>query len=120
MSVFTGECWRCWPASCRCPAAPDEADQMKGDLFLLDRELQRENRRAREFGDSLKHLANAVIKARDTRLADGGLDNVPPDLHDLFLQAQTELAILDESRNQDRMTELYRKMHPRTDGGGRG
>ncbi|MDX3985933.1 MAG: hypothetical protein QHC88_11840 [Achromobacter sp.] len=93
---------------------------MKGDLFLLDRELQRENRRTREFGDALKNLANAVITARETRLADGGLDNVPPDLHDLFLLAQTVLAVLDESRNQDRMIELYRKMHPRTDGGGHG
>ncbi len=115
-TLFTGACWRCWPAACRCPAAPDDAERMKGDIYLLDRELLRENRRAREFGEALKQLSNAVVAVREARMADGGFDNVPPDLHGLFTQAQAATALLSEDRNQDRVAPLYRAMQ-HNDGG---
>ncbi|MFY4005981.1 hypothetical protein [Achromobacter denitrificans] len=115
-TLFTGKCCRCWPGFCRCPPTTDEVEQMKGDAFLIDRELQRENRRAREFGDALKQLSQAVITARETRMADGGFDNVPADLHDLFTQAQAATALLSEDRNQDRVAPLYRAMQ-HNDGG---
>lgn len=115
-SLFTGKCWRCYPAFCRCPPSPDEVEQMKGEVFLLDRELQRENRRAREFGEALKQLAQAIAKVRDDRMADGGFDNVPADLHDLFTQAQATAAVLAEERNKDRVAELYRSIQYK-DGG---
>jgi len=115
-TLFTGKCWRCWPGFCRCPPTADEVEQMKGDIFLLDRELLRENRRAREFGEALKQLSNAIVAVREARMADEGLDNVPPDLHDLFTQAQASTALLSEDRNQDRVAPLYRAIQ-HTDGG---
>lgn len=115
-TLFIGQCWRCHPAICRCPPTADELEQTKGEIFLLDRELQRENRRAREFGEALKQLSNAIVAVREARMADGGLDNVPPDLHDLFTQAQAAAALLSEGRNQDRVAPLYRAMQ-HNDGG---
>lgn len=115
-SLFSWKCWRCWPTICRCPPAPDEVEQMKGEVFLLDRELRRENRRAREFGDALKQLTQAVAKTREDRMADGGFDNVPADLHDLFTLAQAKATVLTEERNKDRVADLYRSIQHK-DGG---
>lgn len=115
-SLFSWKCWRCWPAICRCPPSPHEMGRMMGEVFLLDRELQRENRRAREFGEALKQLTQAVAKVRDDRMAEGGFDNVPADLHDLFTLAQANAAVLAEERNKDRVADLYRSIQHK-DGG---
>lgn len=111
LSIFAGVCWRCWPGM-RCKCAPDStvADALRSELFLFDQELQRENRRAREFSDALQSLADAVWKARQARVAVGGLDNWPPDLHIIAEQAKSAAAILGESRNKDRVSDLYRKI----------
>ncbi|MBG7005414.1 hypothetical protein [Pseudomonas paraeruginosa] len=104
---LTRRCWKCWPSFCKCPPTPDVVEQMKGDIFLLDRELQRENRRAREFSDVLRLLARDVIAMRDARMGDGGYDNVPPDMHELAIAAETALQVLCEERNFDRTASLY-------------
>lgn len=109
-NLFTGRCWRCWPGFCKCPPTTDEIEQMKGDIFLLDRELQRENRRAREFSVALAALASGIYQHRERLLAEHGLDGVPADLHRLGEQAKQAAELLDEPRNEDRVAVLYATM----------
>ncbi|WP_368648004.1 hypothetical protein ABRZ10_07190 [Castellaniella ginsengisoli] len=106
MSLFADVCWRHWPKTCTCPPSADEIERMRSDAFLLDRELQRENRRAREFSEALSCLARAVLQMRETRMDDGGEDNVSADLQALADQAREAADLLREDRNQDRVTEL--------------
>lgn len=113
-TLFTGKCSRCWPAFCKCPPSADEIEKMKGDIYLLDRELQRENRRASEFTGVIRILAGAIISARDARVADGGFDNLPPDMHQLAQEAEIAMGLLAEDRNQDRVAELYAKFNAAT------
>lgn len=109
-TLFSEKCWRCWPKFCNCPPTADEIEQMKGDVFLLDRELQRENRRAREFSIALAALAAGIYQHRERLLVEHGLDGVPADLHRLGEQAKQAAELLDEPRNADRVSELYRRM----------
>lgn len=85
---------------------------MKSDIYLLDQELQRENRRAREFAEMLKVLSFAIWKFREDQMQKNGLDGVPAELFDLGQQAQQAEAMLKEERNQDRVSDLYSKMIP--------
>uniref|UniRef100_UPI003342ADCD hypothetical protein n=1 Tax=Castellaniella defragrans TaxID=75697 RepID=UPI003342ADCD len=110
MSLFSDTCWRHWPKVCTCPPSADEIERMKSDIFLLDRELQRENRRAREFSGALADLARAVCQIRETRMAEGGEDNVPGDLETLARQAKQAAELLREERNQDRVGELMKRV----------
>lgn len=110
MSIFKDVCWRHWPKTCTCPPSPDEIERMKSSIFLLDRELQRDNRRAREFSDALAALAKAIWQARETRMAAGGEDNVSADLHDLAAQAKQAADLLAEPRNADRISALYKTL----------
>ena len=114
MSLFADVCWRHWPKACTCLPSADETERMKSDIFLLDRELQRENRRAREFSEALADLAQAVWQARDKRMADGGEDNVPADLQALADQAKQAAGLLREDRNQDRVAELMKRIEERS------
>ncbi|ANN71515.1 hypothetical protein BAU08_09365 [Bordetella bronchialis] len=86
---------------------------MRGEIFLLDRELQRENRRAREFADALRSLAAAVWQVRESRIEADGLDGLPADLFDLGHQAQKVAAVMAEPRNEDRVSALYRRLDGR-------
>lgn len=106
-TIFSEKCSRCWPALCRCPPSTDQIELMKGDMLLLDRELQRENRRAREFRDELVNLARAICEAREARVAAGGFDDLPADLHDLSVKAAAALQLATEERNHDRVGALY-------------
>ena len=81
---------------------------MKSDVFLLDRELQRENRRAREFSVALTALASGIYQFRERMMAEHGEDGVPPDLFQLGEQAKQAADLMDDPRNQDRISELYR------------
>ncbi|WP_269497738.1 hypothetical protein [Castellaniella sp. S9] len=110
MSLFADVCWRHWPKACTCPPSADEIERMKSDVFLLGREVQRENRRAREFSEALADLVRAVCRARDVRMADGGEDNVPADIQALAEQAKQAADLLREDRNQDRVTELMKRI----------
>lgn len=110
LNVFTGRCWKCWPAFCRCPPAADEVEALKGDVFLLDRELQRESRRAREFSIALAALAAGIYQHRERLLAEHGLDGVPEDLHRLGEQAKQAAELMDEPRNADRVLALYQRL----------
>ena len=104
------QCWRCWPAMCRCAPSESEIEKMKCDIFLLDQELRRENRRAREFSGMLRELALAVWNLRENRMADDGPDGVPDDLFDLGEMAKKSADLLKEERNQDRVAALYSKI----------
>lgn len=106
MGLFADECWRHWPKVCTCPPPADEVERIKSETFLLDRELQRENRRAREFSVALSALASGIYQHRQRMLDEHGLDGVPADLHRLGEQAQQAAQLLDEPRNQDRVIEL--------------
>jgi len=108
MSIFADVCWRHWPKDCNCPPSADEIESMKSDVFLLDRELQRENRRARELAGALASLSKSIWQAREKRMTDGGEDNVPADLHDLAEQAKQAAELLGDPRNEDRVTGLYK------------
>ena len=110
MSLFADVCWQHWPKACTCPPPPDEIERMKSDVYLLDQELRRENRRAREFSEALADLARAVRQMRETRMAEGGEDNVPGDLEALAEQAMQAADLLREDRNQDRVTELMKRI----------
>jgi len=110
MSLFTDICWRHFPKSCNCPPSPDEVDRMRSDIFLLDRELLRENRRAREFSQALSEMANAIGDLVTRRAADGYEENVPADIHYLHMQAREALDLLGEPRNQDRVSELMKRI----------
>lgn len=110
MNLFADVCWSHWPKTCTCPPSADEIERMKSDVFLLDRELRRENRRAREFSEALADLARAVRQMRETRMAEGGEDNVPADIQGLAERAREAADLLREDRNQDRVTELMRRI----------
>lgn len=110
MSLFADVCWQHWPKACICPPSADEIERMRSDVFLLDRELQRENRRAREFSEALADLARDVWQMRETRMADGGEDNVPADLQALAEQAKQAADLLRKDRNQDRVGELVKRI----------
>ena len=110
MSIFTDVCWRHWPKGCACPPSASEIERMRSDVFLLDRELQRENRRAREFADALASLSKLIWMAREKRMTDGGEDNVPADLHELAEQAKQAADLLTEPRNEDRVAGLYEEL----------
>lgn len=110
MSNFTNACWRCWPKGCNCPPSPNEIERMKSDVFLLDRELQRENRRAREFAEALASLSKSIWQAREKRMTDGGEDSVPADLHDLAEQAKQAAELLGDPRNEDRVADLFKEL----------
>ena len=111
LSIFSGVCWRCWPKlGCKCVPDDTEAECLRAEVFLLDRELQRENRRAREFGDALRGLATAIWQAREARMIDNGLDDLPEDLYRLGEQAQQAVELLAEPRNADRLAALYREL----------
>ncbi|NYT38915.1 hypothetical protein ERD78_18640 [Allopusillimonas soli] len=110
MSVFTDVCWRHWPKMCNCPPSEDEVERMKSDVFLLDRELQRENRRAREFAIALAALALGIFQHRERMMAAHGEDGVPEDLHRLGQQAKQAAELLDEPRNKDRVSELLKRI----------
>lgn len=88
----------------------DEVEQMKGDMLLLDRELQRENRRAREFSVALAALAAGIYQHRERLLAEHGPDGVPAELHRLGEQAKQAAELMDEPRNADRVAALYQRM----------
>lgn len=109
-STFAGMCWLCWPAYCKCPPTEGEVEQIKAERFLLDRELQRENRRAREFSGALKSLASAVWNARQKCVEAGGLDNLSADLNELAKMAAAAADLLAEPRNSDRISEFYREI----------
>jgi hypothetical protein len=110
MSLFDDVCWRHWPKACTCTPSADEVERMKSDVYLLDRELQRENRRAREFSIALAALASGIFQHRERLLAEHGLDGVPEDLHRLGEQAKQAAELLDEPRNQDRVAELMKRI----------
>jgi hypothetical protein len=96
--------------SCKFKPDDTEAERMRGEIFVLDRELQRENRRAREFADALRSLATTVWDVREARMESDGLDGLPADLFDLGQKAQEVAALLNEPRNQDRVSALYRRL----------
>lgn len=110
MSLFTDVCWRHWPKGCTCPPSANEIERMKSDVFMLDRELQRENRRAREFAIALAALTSGIYQHRERLLSSDGLDGVPEDLHRLGEQAKQAAQLLDEPRNEDRVAALYKKL----------
>lgn len=109
-SGFGGRCWQCWPKICKCPSSPDEVESIKSERYLLDRELQRENRRAQEFSVALAALSSGITQHRDRLLAAHGLDGVPEDLHRLGEQAKQVAVLMDEPRNADRVSALYKDM----------
>lgn len=109
-NLLAGSCWRCWPTFCKCAPTADEVEQMKSDIFLLDRELQRENRRAREFSIALAALAAGIYQHRERLLAEHGLDGVPEDLYRLGEQAKQAAELMDEPHNADRVSALYKSM----------
>lgn len=111
-SGFEGRCPRCWPAFCTCPAPADEVESIKAERFLLDCELQRENRRAREFSIALSALASGIYQHRERLLAEHGLDGVSEDLHRLGEQAKQAAELMDEPRNEDRVSALYARLSP--------
>lgn len=86
-SVFHDKCWRCYPSFCKCPPTKDEVEAMKGELYLLDQALQREQMRSRVMAGELAGLAQAVQKAKQARLDAGGYDNLPKDLFELAEKA---------------------------------
>jgi len=104
------QCWTCWPKQCKCAPSEDEIEQMKGDIFLLYQELQRENRRAREFAGALRALSIAVWDFREQRMEVDGLDGVPGELFNLGELAKEVAELLNEERNQDRVAALYSKI----------
>ena len=110
MGLFADVCWRHWPKACTCPPPPDEIERMKSDVYLLDQELRRENRRAREFSIALSALASGIFQHRERLLNEHGLDAVPEDLYRLGEQAKQAAELLDEGRNQDRVTELMKRI----------
>lgn len=107
MGLFQDQCWRHWPKVCTCPPTADDIERMKNNNYLLDRELQRENRRAREFSIALAALASGIYQHRERMLVEHGLDGVPADLHRLGEQAKLAAALLDEPRNADHVSALY-------------
>lgn len=111
-SGFGGKCWQCWPKLCKCPTSSDEVESIKSERYLLDRELQRENRRAREFSIALSALASGIYQHRERLLAEHGLDGVPEDLHRLAEQAKQAAELMDEPRNADRVSVLYAQITP--------
>lgn len=111
-SGFGGKCWQCWPKLCKCLPSPNEVESIKAERYLLDRELQRENRRAREFAIALSALESGIYQHRERLLAEHGLDGVPADLHKLGEQAKQAATLMDEPRNADRVSELYKKLPP--------
>lgn len=110
MSIFSDVCWRHWPKGCNCPPSASEIERMRSEVFLLDRELQRENRRAREFADVLTSLSKSIWQMRESRMANGGEDSVSADLHDLAEQAKQAADLLAEPRNEDRVSALYKNL----------
>lgn len=111
LSLFSSFCWRCWPTlACKCQPDSSESGRLRGEVFLLDRELQRENRRAREFSIALSALASGIYQHRERLLAEHGLDGVPDDLHRLGEQAKGIAELLDEPRNADRLSLLYKRL----------
>ena len=108
--LFSDQCWRHWPNMCNCPPSTDEVERIKSDVFLLDRELQRENRRAHEFSIALAALASGIYQFRERVMAQHGEDGVSAELFQLGEQAKQAVALMDEPRNQDRVSELYRKL----------
>lgn len=110
MSIFSTTCWQHWPKSCACPPTEDEVERIKSDAFLLDRELQRENRRAREFSVALAALASGIYQHRQRMMETHGEDGVPADLQRLGEQAKQAADLMDEPRNADRISELYKRI----------
>ncbi|MFP1759858.1 hypothetical protein [Lonsdalea quercina] len=109
-SFFRDQCWRCWPAFCKCQPQESEVGNLRGEIFLLDRELQRENRRAREFGDVIKSLVGSINRAACERMNRDGLEDLPEDLLLLREKARNADEILSAERNADRTTELYKQL----------
>lgn len=107
MSIFTNVCWLCWPKTCKCPPEATEVERTKSEIFMLDLELRRENRRAREFAEALRNMARAVNAMREARMADGGLDAIPADINELHQAAISAAELLSHPRNQDRMSAMY-------------
>lgn len=110
MSLFSDVCWRHWTKGCNCPPSDDEIDRMRSDVYLLDRELQRENRHAREFAVALAALASGIYQHRKRLLAEHGLDGVPEDLHRLGEQAKQAAELLHEPRNADQVAALMKQI----------
>lgn len=110
MSIFADTCWRHWPEMCKCPPSEDQNERMKSDVFLLDRELQRENRRAREFSIALAALASGIVLHQQRMMAAHGEDGVPEDLFRLGEQAKQAAELLGEPRNKDRVSELLKRI----------
>ena len=110
MGLFRDTCWQHWPRICACHPSADEVERMKSDVFLLEQELQRENRRAREFSVALSALASGIYQCRERMLAEHGLDGVPEDLYRLGERAKQAAELLDASRNQDRVFDLMKRI----------
>lgn len=108
-SGFEGRCSRCWPAFCKCPAPDDEVESIKAERFLLDQELQRENRRAREFAEALKSLSTSVDSLYHKNLCD---DELWLELGMLADQARQAVKLMDEPRNEDRVAAVYAQLSP--------
>jgi hypothetical protein len=92
---------------CNCPSSANEIERMKSDVFLLDRELQRENRRAREFSGALQALASGVNSLYHKNLCE---DDLWLELSRLDQQAAEAAELLAEPRNQDRVHELMKRI----------